>query len=85
VQIETGKAPMHTPREMGLISGFVGKAWTDMDPMEAEQAGVWLALRRLGFNPEWDQAADILVEYVTPDPQNGGPPTISPDSVGSGE
>jgi len=86
VTIDPASAPLHTPREMGLISSFLGKAWADMDAHEAEQAGVWLALRRMGFDPAWDDAADILVEYrAGVNPQNGGPQTTSPGSADSGE
>jgi len=85
VTIDPQNPPAHTPREIGLVSGFLGKEWGAMTAAEADQAGVWLTLRRLGYDPTWDQALDVLVDYRTADPTNGGPPTSSPDSAGSGE
>lgn len=81
LKIDPTQPPKHTPREMDRVEAMAGMPINDFSPGLAERMAVWLHLRRLGFDPTWEQAADVLVDYVTPDPQTAVPAT--PDSVTS--
>ena len=53
--------PMHTPRETSLLKAMSGMTIADMtgdgaDPGDGERMLVWFALRRLGFEPTWEEA-----------------------------
>lgn len=89
VDIDAERPPRHTPREMSLVESMAGKRFQDFGIGEAEQAMAWFQLRRLGFDPTWEQAGDIFVNTVTLDPTNVSPnvvrSTTSPPSVISGE
>ena len=57
---------------------------TAEDEGEAERLLVWFTLRRLGFDPTWEEAGDVLVNYVTPDPPTVSGSTSSPPSATTG-
>jgi hypothetical protein len=65
------------------LSTLLGDEGEDADRL---QVMVWLRLRRDGINASWDEAGDVSVVYrsTEPDPTNGGPPTSSPGSAGTG-
>lgn len=89
IELDPAHLPRHTPREMQLVEAELGKPAGEMTVGEGEQAMAFFALRRLGYDPSWEQAGDVLVDQVTPGPPNGEPAsdgtTSSPDSVGTGE
>lgn len=71
-----------TPNEMRSLkeltgrplSELLGGAEDDMDlAPDRIQAMVWVALRRAGFTPSWDQAGDVLpvMGDQVVDPTNG--------------
>ena len=80
LKIDATQTPKHTPREMDRIEAMAGKPISDFTPGMAERMAVWLHLRRLGYDPTWEEAADVLVEFVTPDPQTAGPASEPPAS-----
>lgn|SRR5262245_28761015 len=87
VEIDPSAMPAHTPREMSLIQAMTGRSVTEInDDGDRERMFVWFTLRRLGYEPSWDDCADVLIRYkTTPDPTPTEPPTTSPGSAGSGE
>jgi hypothetical protein len=85
------KAPMppHSPRETALLKKLSGKSFPelvgeDADDADREKVLVWFKLRRLGYEPGWDEVDDILIDYREPDPQSAEGSTSSPPSAGSG-
>ena len=50
------------------------------------QAVAWLELRRQGYEPTWEQAGELALQFETevPDPTSGEPSTSSPPSAASG-
>ena len=49
------------------------------------QTIVWVKLRRDGhLDLTWEEAGDMVVEFVAADPTSGGPSTSSPPSAASG-
>jgi hypothetical protein len=89
VTIDPQHPPKHTPREMQIVEAEIGKAGQDMTAGEGEQALVFFALRRLGYEPTWDDAADVFLDADTPDPLGAvtvtAPTMPLPDSAGTGE
>ena len=86
----TAGFPPHTARETSLLGELAGRPFTelvgdDSDQGDKERVLVWFALRRLGYEPSWDEAADVLIHYRTPDPTSGEQLASSPPSVTSGE
>jgi hypothetical protein len=78
VHVDPERPPRHTPRELQMVEGFLGKSGQEMTGGEAEQAMAFFALRRLGFmDVTWDQAADVFLEQAEPDPPIAGPATSS--------
>lgn len=86
-----------TPNEMRTLKEKTGKTLTELLGGEAEdidqapdriQSLVWVELRRLGFDVEWEAAGDvrpIMEEEVVPDPTQTAPSPTSPPSATSGE
>jgi hypothetical protein len=79
-----------SPNEMRSLKQATGHTLEALLGEEAEMADrmqtiVWVKLRRNG-HPEltWEEAGDVVVEFVAADPTNGGPSTSSPDSVDTG-
>ena len=56
----------------------------DAPAEDQERVMVWLALRRLGYEPTWEEAEHVLLDFQTPDPTKGGSSTSSPPSVDIG-
>lgn len=84
VRVDPAHPPKHTPREMQLVESFMGKNAEAMTIGEGEQAIAFFALRRLGYEPTWDDAADVFVDAVAMDPPEGAPATApSTNSSGS--
>jgi hypothetical protein len=76
LKVATGGRPMEA---------LMGAAADDADRM---QAIVWLELRRRGFSPSWDDAADVAISFagaVLPDPTPTDTTPTSPGSADSGE
>lgn len=82
VRIDRGMAL--TPNEMRLLKEHTGRNLNDLLGGDAEdleaapdrlQALVFVALRRDGHEPTWDDAGDVLPDYTPepPDPTNGAP------------
>ena len=89
VDISTTEMPMHTPRETALIRSLTGKSVLELTGEDAadedrERVLVWFALRRLGFEPTWDDTLDVLIRFSMPDPPNAAPPNTSRGSADSG-
>jgi len=81
--------PPHSPRELAIIEDGSGLTFQELVGEDArhsnrERVMVFLALRRLGFEPTWDDTLDVMVDYVAPDPPSAAPPTTSPPSATSG-
>jgi hypothetical protein len=81
--------PPHSPRETSMLKEMTGRSFQELagenaDAGDREQVLVWFKLRRLGFEPSWEEAGDVLIDYVTPNPPSGGDSTSSPPSAGSG-
>ena len=85
-----------TPNEMRLLREKTGKTLQELlggDPEDMDaapdriQALVWVQLRRLGHECEWEEAGDVLPEMgeAEPDPSETGPSATSPPSATSGE
>jgi len=88
VAIDPAHPPKHTPREMQMVESFLAKNAEEMTIGEGEQAVAWFALRRLGYDPSWEEASDVFVDQVPLDPTNASPgivpSSISPGSASSG-
>jgi hypothetical protein len=81
--------PPHSPRETAMLKEMTGRSFQELagegaDDGDRERVLVWFKLRRLGYEPSWEEAGDVLIDYVTPNPPSGGASTSSPPSVGSG-
>jgi hypothetical protein len=81
--------PPHSPRESGLLEEMTGKDFTALVGEEAstrdrEKVLVWFRLRRLGFEPTWEEVDDVLIDYRTPDPISAEASSSSPPSADSG-
>lgn len=80
-----------TPNELRALKEASGKRvdylMGDADWDEKAQVGVWVALRREGYDPTWDEAGDVLPVKQTaePDPTSDEPSTGSSGSAASGE
>ena len=89
LEIDPTSMPLHTPREMSLLAAMSGKQFQELggenaDPGDREAMLAWFTLRRLGFEPTWDEACDVLIDYKLPNPPNGDEPRNSPPSAVSG-
>lgn len=89
LEIEAGGIPVHTPRETALLKAMSGKDFTELvgegaEQSDRERALAWFTLRRLGFEPTWEDTEDVLIDFKMPNPQNGDGPRSSPPSVASG-
>jgi hypothetical protein len=81
--------PPHSPRETSLLKEMTGRSFQELagegaDDGDREQVLVWFKLRRLGYEPTWEEAGDVLIDYVATNPSSGGDSTSSPPSAGSG-
>lgn len=59
-----------SPNEMRALKVAAGKDLKDMDEAENVQFMGWLRLRRMGYAVSWEQAGDMEVRFVEPDPTN---------------
>ena len=91
VTINPASLPRHTPNEVRLLKQMTGKTYTELAGEDAaredqEQVMLWVALRRLGYEPTWEEAGDVVLDFNTPpaDPTSGESSTSSPPSAGSG-
>lgn len=66
-----------TPNEMRAIKAHTGRSLTELIGGDAEdmdqapdriQAMVWVALRRAGHDPSWEQAGDVVPDMAEPEP-----------------
>lgn len=79
-----------SPNELRVLKAMSGKTLEQImnDEVDAVQAMIWCALRDEGFNPTWDEAAEVRGEMVVPedqlDPTIGNRSTTSLPSVVSG-
>jgi hypothetical protein len=81
--------PPHSPRETSMLRDLTGKGFQELvgegaDDGDREAVMVWFKLRRLGYEPTFEEARDVLIEYVAPDPTNAADSTPSPPSAGTG-
>jgi hypothetical protein len=83
--------PPHNARDVGILKGLTGKTFTELMGSEGDDetrmaVTIWLHLRRMGFDPTLDEAAEVLIRYEepTPDPTSDRPSTTSPPSATSG-
>lgn len=81
--------PPHSARETSLLAQLSGKKLEELvgdnaDQGDRERVLVWFRLRRLGYEPTWDEAGDVLINYVLPNPPSGGASTGSPPSATTG-
>jgi hypothetical protein len=68
--------PPHSPIELELLEQQTGRTFEKLTGEEAsgadrERALIWLRLRRLGYEPTWQEVGTILIDYVMPDPLGG--------------
>ena len=70
-------AEQMTPNEMRAIKRLTGRTLQDLlggDPEDMDkapdrlQALAWVALRRAGYDPTWEQAGDVAAIAETPEP-----------------
>jgi len=68
-----------TPREMRELKDASGQRLDyllgpDADWDEKTQVGVWIALKRAGYDPTWDDTLDVrpVQEQAPPDPTSAG-------------
>lgn len=79
-----------SPNEMRTLKEATGRTLEALLGEEAEMADrtqtiVWVRLRRDGHpDVTWEEAGDVVVEFVAADPTSGGPSTSSPGSADSG-
>ena len=78
--------PPHSPREMSLLAEMTGRQLDELAGEGADQGDrecllVWFTLRRLGFEPTWEEARDQLVNYVLPNPLGDASSRTSPGSA----
>lgn len=91
VELNTDEGmPPHSPRETSMLKQMTGSSFAelvgpDADDGDRECVLVWFKLRRLGYEPTFEEARDVLVRYVQPDPTSGGEPTTLPPSAATGE
>jgi hypothetical protein len=83
-------APRLTPNEMRLLrkeTGFdlMELMGEDANADDRTQLLVWAYLRRNGYDPTWDQAGDVIVEWAEVDPTQPATTTTSPRFADSGE
>ena len=74
IDVSVGMPP-HSPRETSLLReqtgrGFQELAGEDADDGDRERVMVWFKLRRLGYEPTWEEAGDVLIDYTMPDPSS---------------
>ena len=81
----------HTSAEITMLKVMTGKRYQELvgegaDDGERFQVMVWLRLRRLGFQPTWAEAGDVVIKWVNvpEDPTNAADLTTLPASVVSG-
>ena len=88
VFIDPQHPPRHTAREMQMVEAELGKSIADLTAGQGEQVMVFFHLRRLGYDPTFEQAADVLVDQAEPDPTSGpsepAASSTSPGSAGTG-
>ena len=70
-------ASQMTPNEMRALKRITGQPLTELLGGDAEdmekapdrlQALAWVALRRAGYDPSWDQAGDVAAVTAEPEP-----------------
>jgi hypothetical protein len=81
--------PPHSPRETSLLREMTGKGFQELagegaDDGDRERVLVWFKLRRLGYEPSWEEVGDVLIDYVGANPPSSGDSANSPPSAGSG-
>ena len=85
-----------SPNEMRTLKEKTGRTLTellggDLDDMDEApdriQSLVWIELRRMGYDVDWEAAGDVRPEFAEPeppDPTSGEHSTSSPASAASG-
>ena len=80
-----------SPNQMRQLKAETGQTMNDLMGEGATEENrmqglVWLELKRLGYDPSWDEAGDVVVKFEAdePDPTSAAPLTTSPDSAGFG-
>jgi hypothetical protein len=87
-EVLVGTTPRMSPNEMRVLKAQTGRTLESImgDEADAAQALVWLELRRQGYSPTWDQAADVFAVYeAAADPTTAAGSTSSPRSAISGD
>ena len=85
-----------TPNEMRALKEHTGRSLTELLGGDTEnmdlapdriQAMVWVALRRAGHDPAWDEAGDVIPDMTEepPDPTNPASSSSSFTSAAGGE
>lgn len=85
-----------TPNEMRALKEVTGRSLTELLGGDTEnmdlapdrlQAMVWIALRRAGHNPTWEEAGDVLPDMTKeePDPTRPASSSSSFTSAAGGE
>ena len=69
--------PPHSPRELSMLRASTGKGFQDLIGPDAldedrERVLIWFKLRRLGYEPTWEEAEEVLINYVQPNPPKDG-------------
>jgi hypothetical protein len=91
VMIGDVKESGFTPREMRQLKAASGVRLDyllgdEADLDEKSQAMVWVTLRRMGYDPDWDDVLDVRPVNATeaPDPLNGNSSSSSSPFADSG-
>ena len=79
---------MLTPNELRLLKAMTGKPLEDLvgdgaDEADQMQMGIWLELRRQGFDVNWEEAGDVRPVMSEPELSDPSPTDTSPASPGS--
>lgn len=69
--------PPHSPAELEQLEQETGKTFEQLGGTEASTASqerllIYFGLRRLGYEPTWEEAGHVLLDYQAPDPLDDG-------------
>jgi hypothetical protein len=92
IEVAANATEGFSPNELKAIKAASGLRLDyllqEADWDEKSQLAVWIALRRAGYDPTWEEAGNVRpltpTEPEPPDPTSSAPSTGSPPSAGFG-